>query len=142
MDREELILAAFAAGGKDVIFSPVQAQKLFFLIDREAKHLVDGPHFNFRPYDYGPFDKSVYDAIDAMSMTGMTTVQSSGRYRSYGLTASGFARGSAKLDSLPENAKTFITEVANWVRSLSFGQLVSSVYQAYPDMKVNSIFRG
>jgi len=56
MDRGDLVLAALAAGGVGASYSPVQVQKLLFLIDREAANLVDGPHFSFRPYDYGPFE--------------------------------------------------------------------------------------
>ncbi len=63
MQRRNLILAALAAGGENASFTPAQAQKLFFLIDRKAASLVDGPHFDFQPYDYGPFDKAVYDEL-------------------------------------------------------------------------------
>jgi hypothetical protein len=52
LTRKELVLAGLAAGGRYATFSPAQVQKLFFLIDREAAHWVDGPHFGFMPYDY------------------------------------------------------------------------------------------
>ena len=42
-----------------------------------------------------------------------------------------------------------ISEIASWirdtsrvVRSLSFAQLVSTIYRQFPDMKVNSVFTG
>jgi hypothetical protein len=59
MDRSSLVLAALAAAGGNAAFTPVQVQKLLFLIDREAGRLVGGPHFDFLPYDYGPFDRAV-----------------------------------------------------------------------------------
>ncbi|MBU3029723.1 hypothetical protein [Paracoccus marinaquae] len=142
MDRDDILLAALAAGGAGATFSPVQVQKLFFLIDREAHHLVGGPHFNFRAYDYGPFDKAVYDGLDALACQGFTRVQSSGKYRNYSLTPEGLTRGQASLAEMPKNARTFISEISTWVRTLSFEQLVASIYKAYPDMKVNSVFRG
>lgn len=142
MDRNQMLLAALSAGGAGATFSPVQVQKLFFLIDREVSHLVGGPHFNFRPYDYGPFDRNVYDALDMLSFSGSVRVQNSGKYRTYSLSESGFAAGESFLRQLPPNAGRYISELAHWVRNLSFEQLVASIYKSYPDMKVNSVFRG
>jgi uncharacterized protein len=142
MDRDDIILAALAAGGEGATFLPVQVQKLFFLVDREASQLVGGPHFNFRPYDYGPFDRLVYDSLDLLSNHGLASVLSSGKYRTYCLTSAGYQRGKEQLERLPENAQTYIAKVSTWVRTLSFEQLVASIYKAYPDMKVNSVFRG
>jgi uncharacterized protein len=142
MDRDGILLAALAAGGENASYTPVQVQKMFFLIDREASHLVDGPHFNFRPYDYGPFDRSVYDGLDALSQRGLALIHSTGRYRSYGLSHAGFQDGLAALGALPDSAKDYIVSLASWVSQLSFEQLVASIYNRYPDMKVNSVFRG
>jgi uncharacterized phage-associated protein len=142
MDRNDILLAALAAGGPGATFSPVQVQKLLFLVDREAHHLVGGPHFNFRPYDYGPFDRAVYDCLDGLSSQGLAEIRSAGKYRTYNLSAGGFSRGQKSLDGMPANARTFLTEIASWVRTLTFEQLVASIYKAYPDMKVNSVFRG
>ena len=60
LSRENLVLAAFAsAGGRR--HTPVQAQKLLFLLDREVPSL--GTPFKFIPYHYGPFDPEVYDVL-------------------------------------------------------------------------------
>ena len=142
MDRDEMLLAALAAGGENASFTPVQVQKLFFLLDREVPHLVGGPHFNFKAYDYGPFDRAVYDGLELLAQSGLALVSNTGRYRLYGLSQTGFQRGANSLSQLPDNAKDYIVSLASWVRSLSFEQLVASVYNRYPDMKVNSVFRG
>lgn len=141
MRRDEIVLAALAAGGEGATYTPVQVQKLFFLIDREAGELVGGPHFRFEPYDYGPFDRAVYSAIEGLAPSGLTSVDTSGRYRNYRLSPAGYNQGSLYLESLPANVRAYLIEIAGWVRRLTFQQLVSSVYDAYPDMKVNSIFR-
>jgi hypothetical protein len=39
-------------------------------------------------------------------------------------------------------AKDYVVNLANWVRQLSFQQLVASIYNKYPEMKANSVFRG
>lgn len=142
MERHEIILAALSAGGENATFTPVQVQKLFFLLDREAAHLVDGPHFNFTPYDYGPFDRAVYDGLDSLAQQNLARVQNTGRYRVYTLSQKGFQQGAAKLGELPEAARHYVANVAQWVRQLSFEQLVASIYNRYPEMKANSVFRG
>lgn len=142
MDRSEILLAGLAAGGEKATFTPVQVQKLFFLLDREASLLLDGPHFNFVPYDYGPFDRAVYDGLSALARDNLALVQNTGRYRVYALSDSGFKEGSAALNGLPEPVRDYIVNVARWIRQLSFEQLVASIYNRYPEMKVNSVFRG
>ncbi len=141
MNRQQIILAALAAAGENAMFSPVQVQKLFFLIDREAAQLVEGPHFNFSPYDYGPFDRAVYDELDRLSVAGLVETQKSGRYRKYVLTPKGYEAGVTNLNDLPPKALSYFTRAASWVLGLSFQQLVAAIYNRYPDMKENSIFR-
>lgn len=140
LTRQDAILSALAAGGENATFSPVQVQKLFFLIDRKAAYLFGGPHFAFRPYDYGPFDHAVYDQLTFLVFGGYVQVSGSGRYRSYSLTPTGFAEGHRILSALPAQSAEFLRAVAQWVLKLSFQQLVSAIYREYPDMKVNSIF--
>jgi hypothetical protein len=141
MQRDELILAALAAAGQNESFAPVQVQKLFFLIDRELSAFLGGPHFAFKPYDYGPFDRIVYDELDRLEMLDLVRKQSTDRYRVYVLTPSGFSEGQRQLATIPEPARSFIQQAAIWVRSLNFQQLVAAIYNRYPDMKVNSIFQ-
>ncbi len=141
MNRREFVLATLASAGEYATFLPVQIQKIFFLIDREAAYLVDGPHFNFRPYDYGPFDSSVYDVLNALNVNGFVNIDSSGRYRRYCLTVGGFSVGEATLSQLPLATQRFLKDTVRWVRSLRFDQLVAAIYREFPDMKVNSIFR-
>src|SRR5688572_26907889 len=69
MTKEETVLMAMAAaGGK--IFTPVQVQKLLFLIDERAADVIGGRQFNFEPYDYGPFDSTVYATLQSLAVNG------------------------------------------------------------------------
>jgi hypothetical protein len=142
MTRGEILLAGLAAGGENATYTPVQVQKLFFLLDREAPGPLGGPFFKFVPYDYGPFDQAVYAGLDDLARRNMALVQSTGRYRVYGLTQSGQIEGLRLLSVLNPNARTYVENVARWVRQLSFQQLVAAIYNKYPDMKANSVFRG
>jgi len=136
------MLAALCAGSGTSDLTPVQAQKLFFLIDREAANLCGGPHFNFEPYDYGPFDRAVYGELDLLSMTGDIEVDRSGQHRVYRLTDVGLQHAHAAFDGLSAEAKDYFTRVKDWVKALGFSDLVSAIYTAYPDTKAKSIFRG
>jgi uncharacterized protein len=141
MNRRNLVLAALAAAGENATFAPVQIQKLFFLIDQEAAPLVGGPHFAFKPYDYGPFDRAVYDELDVLHTTGEVHIDASRSYRRYSLTPEGFDAGRVALATMPEATHRFLNDTATWVRGLRFDQLVAAIYRRYPNMRENSIFR-
>ena len=140
MTKREVVLATLApAQGKQ--HSPVQVQKLLFMLDREASQLVDGPHFNFEPYNYGPFDKAVYQVLDELDEDELVTIRSSGWQRTYALTPTGQNDGDRLLGELSDSAKDYIRRVSAFVLKLNFLQLVSAIYKAYPDMQKNSILR-
>ena len=141
MEREAFMLAAMSPAGSNS-FSPVQVQKLFFLLDENVAKQVSGSYFDFQPYDYGPYDKDVYIELNQLEKEGLVeiitpTVQG---VRSFRLTNEGQQAGNEVLGEFPEPIQQYIRDVVNFVRSLSFAELVSAIYQAYPEMKVNSVF--
>ena len=82
-------------------YSPAHVQKLFFLIDRELAPHVDGPHFRFEPFHYGPFDREVYRVLDALSSMGRLDKVALGNLYDFGLTGMGQAAGDAILAARP-----------------------------------------
>lgn len=142
MDTNSLVLAALSpAGGAE--YTPVQVQKLLFLIEMNVPHEVGGQHFDFQPYDYGPFDKTIYQVLETLEATGLIQIsEAPGRsWKTYRLTDEGTQAGSAALSQLSEAAQDYIRRLSKYVRTVSFAELVSSVYKAYPEMKVNSVFQ-
>jgi hypothetical protein len=137
--RQQIVLAALAPA-QGAAHSPVQLQKLLFLIDREVPTLVGGPHFNFRPYNYGPFDKAVYQELEVLAEAGLTETVPQGRWSGFRLTPNGQALGDAYLSKLPAAARDYIGRVSTFVRQHSFAALVSAIYKAYPEMRANSVF--
>lgn len=142
LSREDIILAVLSTV-ENFAYSPVQIQKLFFLIDKKVADKLGGPFFNFIAYNYGPFDQSIYDDLSKLAMKGYVEVLMSGlnQWRQYKLTTKGQEKGTNILQRLDEKLNKAIFSLASFVTSLSFAELVSAVYQAYPEMKVNSIFR-
>jgi uncharacterized protein YwgA len=140
MNRPHLILATLAAAGPMATFTPVQVQKIFFLLDRRAGSALGGPHFNFAPYDYGPFDQRVYHELSELERSGFVKVDSGGRYKTYALSEDGYAFGSTELAAIDAPIQEFVRQTVEWVRRLRFDQLVAAIYREYPEMKANSIF--
>lgn len=142
MDDRNLVLTAMAVS-KGALHSPVQMQKLLFLLDRKLSKELEGPHFNFEPYDYGPFDRKVYDVLDDLALDGLVEiVKSPNRWKKYRTTPKGQTIGESSLACLKPEVVDSISNLSNIVRSLSFADLVSAIYKAYPEMKVNSVFQG
>ncbi len=140
MNRRECVLAGLAVA-EGAWHSPVQVQKLFFLLDRNIPGLIGGPHFDFRPYAYGPFDSAVYQQLESLARDGQVEVNRSGSWREHRLSESGQKQGEELLKPLDPTARDYINRVSEFVRNLSFSQLVAAIYKAYPDMRCNSVFQ-
>ena len=140
MDTEAFVLMALAAGDEKT-YSPVQVQKLLFLLDDNIPNDVGGPHFQFQPYDYGPFDKEVYVVLEQLARKKLVSIIPTGRgWNKYMLTPKGFDYGREHLESLNNKSRQYTKKLAEFVTTVSFSQLVSTIYSHYPEMKENSVF--
>lgn len=140
MTRSDIVLAGMAAAGLGAKFDAVQLQKLFFLIDREIPELIGGPHFDFRPHHYGPFDGAVYDVLDGLLESGDASADtSSSQYPLYSLTASGAQRGVRLLEEMHDDASGYMREASDWIVATPFQPLLAAIYRQYPDMAQNSV---
>jgi hypothetical protein len=144
MTKQQAIVLGAMAAGKDATYSPVQIQKLLFLVDKRLSRHTGGPHFNFQPYHYGPFDSAVFAVLDSLETRGFVHIDRNPdqRCRSYRLTPTGQTKGQQILDSLNKPVAEYITRLSKFVRAQTFAQLVSAIYKAYPETRVNSVFQG
>ena len=144
MTRQQLLLAILAtAQGRS--YTPVQIQKAAFLLTRNIPDAVtEGPNFHFVPYDYGPFNSDVYEEASSLAAAGLAVIAPSGmgRWHTYAATQEGVARGQEVLRHMDERTRQYISRITDWVRGQGFGSLVRSIYEAYPEMRANSIFQG
>jgi hypothetical protein len=142
MTRQEFMLAVLAAGNGEA-HTPVQVQKLFFLLDKTVPQRIGGSWFDFQPHDYGPFDKAVYEDLRALAAKGLVSITSPPNGPPiYSATPKGLSRGQELLDQFPAATANYIRELSTWVRQQSFESLVSSIYQQFPLMSGGSVFRG
>lgn len=140
--RQKVVLAALACS-PGAAFAPVQVQKMFFLLDEAISPQIGGKQFAFEPYDYGPFDKVVYQELDALQRLGFVEMYQAAPGpggRRYSLTVKGNELGQVALVGIPDSAKKYMVDVSEWVRKLSFAELVGSIYKAFPKMRAKSIF--
>jgi len=103
---------------------------------------IGGPHFEFVPYHYGPFDKAVFWELEDLSSKGKVEISYQKSWRTFRLTVAGQLEGEPLLSKCDPTIREFIEECSRFVRRLSFTQLVSAIYKAFPEMKENSVFRG
>ena len=141
MTRKELVLAALSAANGSA-HSPVQVQKLLFLVQDNLGKWVGENHFTFGPYNYGWFDRAVYDELDDLAVSGDVEIRPESNWRNYRLTTQGQEKGDAAREELPEAAQRYMAAASEFVRSLTFAQLVSAMYEAYPESRANSVFQG
>jgi len=141
MNKKDLVLAGLAASNDIDSYSPVQVQKLFFLIDKNAAQYIEGPHFNFQPYNYGPFDKGVYEVLEELERENLVEIFRDGNWREYKLTQSGKEIGRKALEQMDSKVNKYFFDVSEFVRKHSFSEIVSAIYKAYPEMKENSVFQ-
>jgi hypothetical protein len=140
-DQIALVVLALANGAP---FTPVQVQKALFLASDKAADAFDPrSRYDFQPYDYGPFDWQVYSDIEGLERLGLAQVnqQPGNRWRTYMATEAGVTEGRHLADRLSADQRGVLGKIANLVRSLSFNDLVSAIYRAYPHMRERSVFR-
>lgn len=143
MRRSEAVLAVLASANGATL-SPAQLQKAAFLLARNIPDVFDaGQAFNFAAYDYGPFDRAVYDEAQMLQLQGLAQINQApnGRWKVYAASPHGVASGQAVLQRLAPDRRDYIQRVVEWVRQQSFTSLVKSIYTAYPEMRANSIFQ-
>lgn len=138
---EELVMVAMSPAGTSS-FTPVQIQKLVFLVEDRLGKALGGSSFRFQAYDYGPFDKAVYRALESLSERGHVDISwDLAGLRRYSLTDSGEKAAKVLTKKITDkDAARGIRRLCDWVQDQSFSSLVAAIYKAYPKMRENSVF--
>lgn len=130
--------------------SPVQLQKAVFL---SQKALEEGhwagvlqDQYEFYPYDYGPFCRDIYDDLCSLEIAKFAQISLArgpmSVFKIYGATETGVGFAKDIEKSVPAPVRDHWKLLVDWVRSQSFASLVGSIYRKYPDMAINSVFKG
>lgn len=141
MTRQEFVLAVLAAGDGEA-HTPVQMQKLLFLLDTIVPTRIGGPWFDFQPDDYGPFDKAVFEELRALAAKGGVVIAAPPNGPPvYWPTHAGLLTGQQLLGQFTETTADYLRRLSAWVRQQSFASLVSAVRQLSPEMGARSVFQ-
>jgi len=143
LTRQDWLLLALSKSPGGAM-SPVQIQKALFLFGQEVGDSIGTEFYSFEPYDYGPFDAAIY--VDLRRMMGVGHVRGewsrSRSWESYTITGTGWQAALVIEYEADARLTEFLERIAVWVKGRSFSDLLRSVYAAYPEFAVNSVFRG
>jgi hypothetical protein len=164
----DLVLLLLAAPGSSDAASGridgiTRLEKLLYLADRESNlpRQVDEP-LQFVPYNYGPFSKAVYEAVDLLAEmrppllrevravdgqtidneteAGLGTGTTEYVERRFILTEEGRLVSNLLAGEHPE-VMDLLTDVKKRYGGMTLNQLVHYVYTRYPEDTVNSVIR-
>lgn len=143
MEKIDFLLLVVAAGDGTPL-TPVQLQKSLFLISEAGLQETPQPLYEFEPYHYGPFDADIYSDADLLQENGMVDRIPSrgGSWTDTVITIQGLAKAQSLEKSLTPATTDYIRSVVAWVRTLSFSELLRSIYAEYPKYRENSVFQG
>jgi len=146
LNKKNLTLIALGMAYPDKL-SPVQLQKTVFLFQQCLEEggwtsIID-KFYQFQPYDYGPFCQDIYEDTHDLSKQGLATIERSpnSQFLLYGASETGRSKSQQLESHLMPPVKEYFNNLSAWVRHQTFSSLLSSIYEKYPSMAVNSIFR-
>jgi hypothetical protein len=143
MERSDWTLLVIAAAAPHSL-DPVQLQKCLFLLGKNCPQVLTTPFYNFRPYNFGPFDSAVYLDAEHLETQGRIAISRPAwrNWGEYSITPAGIERVEW-LRRTEVNALLweYLCRLVEWARSLSFESLVRTIYQHYPEFRENSVFR-
>ena len=123
----------------------MQLQKVLFLLGKELASEV-GPEkfYDFTPYNYGPFDKTVYRDAEDLAERGSVAISAPSGFRRYAPTPEGLAAHEAEIkERAPKRAVAYLEKIGCiGRRGFLFSALVSAIYSRYPEFRANSVFQG
>lgn len=135
--QDILVLLADGAAGPYPL-DPIRLMKGAFLVSQRGRPSWRRL-FRFRPYDYGPFDVTVYRARDALLADGLFEKVKGGAYARYRLTEEGHARAAELEGIVGTKSADWVRRIGRYVTSRSFSRLLSEIYETFPDYAERSV---
>ena len=139
--RHEWLLLFIGSPNGTYQTDQIRVMKGMFLLSQEhSGELRD--LYRFTPYHYGPFNTVVYHDLDFLEGAGLVRSElvSGSTRRLYDLTEKG-RQVLAGFERFDRTAVETVRTVKRHVTSLSFLDLLTDVYQRYPDYAVKSVAR-
>jgi len=139
MKKEELLLLVLDRAGEKGL-TPAQLQKAIFLLSKNFPSKF-GNFYDFQPYNYGPFDKCIYLDFEKLEESGLAEkIDHNNPRHLYSISSEGHK--STDNINIKAEEQEYIKRLVAWIQTLTFQELISTIYKKYPEYKANSIFRG
>lgn len=138
--RSNWVLLAMASAGEAGL-TPARLQKTLFLLQK-AFPKAENLSYDFQPYHYGPFDAQIYQDAELLASAGLGEIHTrNGKWGTYHISKIGKAQAAVVQTEISSEIRTYLDSLVAWTQSLSFQELIASVYQRYPEYKTQSIFQ-
>lgn len=142
--RQETLLV-FLGADNNTKLDPVRIMKGLFIFAMEAPEnwLPSAARYNFEPYNYGPYSPDIYYDLERLERQGyVETAEVPGRsWKHYSLTPDGVKLAQGGVSAINPKVANYLRVLREFVDGLSFRQLLTAVYDKYPDYAVNSVFK-
>ena len=140
MKRTDLLLKIIVAAEGEPV-TPVQLQKVAFLVGMRFSSELPTDYYDFQPFHYGPFCLDLYRDAEALERQGLIliTVNQRGGWKEF---SASYKSATADLRSIPDHVSDFICAKLRWAREVGFQELVGTIYSEYPAFRVNGVFQG
>ena len=125
--------------------SPVQLQKTLFLLGKKMPKAVGESFYSFQPYNYGPFDRTIYTDAQRLADKGQIQIErrANESFDRYVITRDGEVDISRLAHYEAKDVSVYLREkLVPWIQAQTFESLVSAIYAEYPDMREHSVFQG
>ena len=123
--KNDLILLALDCADLDGL-DPVQLQKTIFIFCREMKI----EEFNFIPESFGPFDVEIFSISKQLATEGLIRISFPKTH--YYISSNG------RKHIQETKEREYMQKLVSWVQQVNFFQLLSTVYEKYPEMAKNA----
>jgi len=144
MNRKDWTLMTIALA-KGSPLSPIQLQKSLFILGEQCKKDIGGNFYKFIPYNYGPFNPDIYSDAESLVVEELVRIEKAPdkQWAEYSITTEGKTRASelkSKASEKTTRAIKYLESVVRWVKTVTFGELIRTIYKFYPKFKKNSVF--
>lgn len=142
-DRQQTLLQ-FLGGSESAETDPIRIMKGLFLFAQKTPGawLPEETKYVFKAYDYGPCSFDIYDDLKFLESAGLIlSKQRPGEsWKRYQISEKG--KLALEKSSVNPQALAYLKTIRSFVDSLSFSQLLKTVYKEFPNYAVNSVFKG
>jgi uncharacterized protein YwgA len=135
MKQEQFVLSIFSVL-KNYRLSPIQIQKLFFLLEKKHNDIFANcsNEFQFKPHYYGPYSKKLNDIVNKLTHDKYLATVQNNDIRYYQINTD------IDNNNYSINNVNTIIELADYILNKGFKELCFAIYEDFPEMKENSIF--